>query len=84
MKSSLDNHCLTTDERGENVAEISAKSEFRHQFKRALLQCVKHGFSIEECFGTVWEEVLDEVCPPETAQSQLYDELIAWAKKRVG
>jgi hypothetical protein len=63
--------------------KTASKNEFRNQFKRALLQCVKHGFSVEECFGMVWMEILDSVRLPEAAQPEIYEELIAWAKKRV-
>ena len=59
------------------------KGDFRRQFKRSLSQCVNHGFSVEECFGMIWEEVLEEIELSECAQSQLYEELIAWARRWV-
>jgi hypothetical protein len=62
--------------------EVKAKAEFQIRFKRALGQCVRRGFSIEECFGLIWEETLEIIRLPEEFQSELYSELIAWAKQR--
>lgn len=59
-----------------------AKHQFRQQFKRSLSQCIRHGFSIEECFGLIWEEILEKIRLPEETQSEVYDELITWAKRK--
>jgi len=35
---------------------------------------------LEECFGLVWEETLDEVSLSENEQRALYEELLLWVK----
>lgn len=42
---------------------------------------MEKGFSVEECFGVVWEETSEKVCLPEAEHRKLYEELIAWAKQ---
>jgi hypothetical protein len=64
--------------RGQN----RVKNQFRQKFKRSLSQCARRGFSIEECFGLIWEEISEKIRLPEASQSELYDELIDWAKYR--
>jgi hypothetical protein len=64
-------------------SDISAKDVFRHRFQRSLRSCVRRGFSVEEAFGMIWEETWEEVILSEREQSELYDELIDWAKKTV-
>ncbi len=58
-----------------------AKAEFQIRFKRALNRCIKRGFSVEECFGMIWEETLEASDLPDAAQSEIYPQLIAWAKQ---
>jgi len=38
---------------------------------------------LEECFGLIWEETLDEVSLTENEQRALYEELLLWAKSRL-
>ena len=57
-----------------------AKDEFRQRFQRSLRACLRKGFSVEECFGLVWEETLDLIPLPEPEQGPLYEEMIQWAK----
>jgi hypothetical protein len=83
MKSSQGNPVLKTHGNNRERARIAAKNGFRIQFKRGLLQRVKKGISIEKCFGIVWEEIVQNAYLPEADQSELYDELIQWAKKKV-
>jgi hypothetical protein len=59
----------------------SLVGDFRAYFTQALRTCVKHGFTMEEAFGMIWEEALEEVWLPETLQGQVYEELIVWAKQ---
>ena len=59
---------------------LTRKEQFRLKFQRSLHSCVRRGFSIEECFGLIWEETWEEVALSEREQSELYEELIAWAK----
>jgi hypothetical protein len=58
----------------------SARELFRSKFQRSLRECLRHGFVIEECFGLIWEETMDDVCLLENEQSEIYEELIAWAR----
>lgn len=39
------------------------------------------GFQVEECFGMIWEETLEEVELSFREQNELFPELIAWAKR---
>ena len=54
--------------------------KFHARFRRSLLGCAKRGFSVEECFGVVWEETLEEITLSEADQSRIYGELIDWAR----
>jgi hypothetical protein len=56
-------------------------SEFRDYFTKAMRVCVKHGFTVEESFGMIWEETLEEVALSEPLQARVYEDLILWAKK---
>lgn len=60
--------------------ENSAKNLFSVRFQRSLRECLRHGFLLEESFGLVWEETLDDVCLTEAEQSEVYGELLAWAR----
>jgi hypothetical protein len=82
MKCPVDNRREVSFGTEADHTQVRAEDEFRQQFKRSLSQCARHGFSVEECFGLIWEEISEKICLPETSQSQLYDELITWAKKR--
>ncbi len=57
------------------------KEHFRQRFQRSLKNCVRRGFSVEESFGMIWVETWEEVALSEREQSELYEELINWAKK---
>jgi len=59
--------------------EMGARDQFRNRFRQVLRRCLQKGFLLEECFGLVWEEVLESASLPEAAQCELYDELLAWA-----
>ena len=56
------------------------KESFRQCFQSSLASCLRRGFSVEECFGVVWEETLEEVELSEEEQGVLYEQLIRWAK----
>ena len=60
---------------------LSRKEQFRQKFQRSLRCCVRRGFSVEESFGMIWVETWEEVALSELEQSELYEELIDWAKK---
>jgi hypothetical protein len=61
-------------------AESGARAQFRTRFKHALSGCIHKGFLLEECFGLIWEETLEEISLPEREQRTLYAELLAWVK----
>ena len=60
--------------------ESGARDQFRARFKHALSGCLHKGFLLEECFGVIWEETLEEISLSEKAQSTLYAELLEWVK----
>ena len=60
---------------------FSAKDRFREKFQRSLRSCLGRGFSVEESFGMIWVETWEEIALSEKDQSELYDELIGWARK---
>ena len=64
-------------------AELEAREQFRSRFKQALSGCLHKGFLLEECFGLIWEETLDEISLSEKEQRTLYEELLAWVKTHV-
>ncbi|MBM3836698.1 MAG: hypothetical protein FJ398_01840 [Verrucomicrobia bacterium] len=80
MKNSWDSAIVAPQEVKDRVREVEVKTEFQFRFKRALARCVRRGFSVEESFGLIWEETLEKVYLPDPIQSELYPELIAWAK----
>ena len=60
---------------------LSRKEQFRLKFQRSLRACVRRGFSVEESFGMIWVETWEEIALTEREQSELYEEMIDWAKK---
>jgi len=56
------------------------KERFRARFQQSLRACARRGFAVEEAFGMIWEETWDEITLNEEDQSELYQELIHWAK----
>ena len=64
-------------------AESGAREQFRTRFKQALAGCLQKGFLLEECFGLIWEETLDEISLSEQEQGPLYEELLAWVKTHI-
>lgn len=67
-------------EENEPAKSERAMMKFRVRFKHALSRCVRKGFSVEECFGLIWEETLEGIELAEASQSDLYNELILWAR----
>lgn len=62
------------------VTQDEAKDEFQQRFQRALLRCIAKRFSMEECFGLIWEETLQDIPLPEDAHREVYERMISWAK----
>ena len=79
MNTTTSASIFATAERGEG----DGKETFRLKFQRSLRSCVRRGFSIEEAFGMIWVETWEEVSLSEQEQSELYEELISWAKTGV-
>lgn len=59
------------------------KELFRELFRRALRSCLRRGFAVEESFGMIWVETWEQVRLTESEESELYEELIAWARSGV-
>ena len=60
--------------------QSGAREQFRTRFQHALTGCLRKGFLLEESFGLIWEETLDEVALSENEQRALYEELLLWVK----
>lgn len=65
------------------LAVAGAKEAFRQRFQCALVNCVRRGFSVEEAFGIIWEEMIGEIDLSYTDQEEMYPQLIQWAKARL-
>ena len=63
------------------VTTKDTAEEFRNHFQRSLRKCVAKGFSVEDCFGIVWEETLEIIPLNDAEYGKLYEQLIAWAKQ---
>ncbi len=61
-------------------AVSEAEEQFRTRFKHALSGCLHRGFLLEECFGLIWEETLEEIALSDKQQRTLYEELLEWVK----
>jgi hypothetical protein len=59
----------------------NAKDLFKQRFRCSIAQCIRRGFQVEECFGLIWEETLEEVELSFRDQNELYPELIEWARR---
>jgi hypothetical protein len=79
MRTALTQETRQTD----GPVPVDSKELFRARFQTALRQCVRRRFSVAECFGVIWEETLEDITLTEKEQSELYEELIDWAKRRL-
>jgi len=80
MQSLIAKEIVATRKSKIKFAESGAREQFRVRFKHALSGCLHKGFLLEECFGVIWEETLEEISLSEKAQRTLYAELLAWVK----
>jgi len=71
----------TVPSHSQNAAPQNNLQRFRARFTRVLRDCVRHRFSVEECFGAVFDETLHEIPLTEEQQSVLYRELLTWVKQ---
>jgi len=76
------NRTATTTRRATSfeLNPASRKELFRETFRRALGSCLRRGFALEESFGMIWMETREQVRLVEAEESELYEELIAWAR----
>lgn len=81
MSNRLLNGTINGQERRKLLPERNGKARFQKDFKRSLRSCVRRKFSVEECFGTIWQETLEEIALTEKEQAEVYPELLAWAKQ---
>lgn len=56
------------------------KARFRSEFERSVRQSMRLGQGLERAFGVAWERACEEVPVSEASQSELFAELIKWAK----
>src|SRR5438552_18649348 len=59
----------------------ASRQRFRAQFATVLTACVRRHFSVEESFGLVFDETLDQIPLTESEQRHLYKELLQWARE---
>jgi hypothetical protein len=58
-----------------------SKQQFRQYFQRSLRACLRRHFSVEEAFGVIFAESLQEVPLTAAEESELFDELLNWARE---
>jgi hypothetical protein len=58
-----------------------AKARFTEHFRRSLKTCLKRNFSVEVCFGQIWQETLETITLTEQEEAEVYSELLKWAKQ---
>ena len=80
MQSLFAKEILAAQKPKTRFTESGARDQFRARFKHALSGCLHKGFLLEECFGMIWEETLDEISLSEKAQGTLYAELLEWVR----
>ena len=61
--------------------DTDKKDVFRERFRCSLQQCLRHGFHVEECFGVIWDETVQEVGLGARDQNEMFPELIVWARR---
>lgn len=64
------------------VVSSDEKRAFRLKFQHSLQRCLQKGFSVEECFGIIWEETLEQIGLSDSDQRALFSEMIDWARNR--
>ena len=57
----------------------ASKQKFRRYFQRSLRACLRRHFSLQEAFGVIFEETLQEVPLTAAEESELFEELLAQA-----
>jgi len=57
-----------------------SKQQFRLHFQRSLHACLRRRFTLEEAFGLIFAETLQEVPVTPAEETELFEELVAWAR----
>jgi hypothetical protein len=57
------------------------KVRFCQQFQRSLNSCLKHEFSVEDCFGEIWQETFEKIRLTDREEAEVYAQLLEWAKR---
>lgn len=65
----------------DKAPESGSKERFRSRFQKALQGCLRRRFSLEESFGLIFAETLNEVPLSVEEETELFAELLAWAKE---
>lgn len=73
------NSGLVSSENLSGEARVDKVDEFVERFKTALSCCVQKGFHVEDCFGAIWDETLQEIELACQCRSAVYHQLISWA-----
>ena len=56
------------------------KGRFRSEFQRFVRKSLREGTRLDEAFESAWERASQEVPISEASESELFEELILWAK----
>jgi hypothetical protein len=56
---------------------------FVQEFQRALTACIKRGFTVDEAFGFIWSETIEQVRLSQHEEARLQPELMQWASRTV-
>ena len=80
MQTIIAKEILASRKPGKEHLQSGAREQFRTRFQQALIGCLRKGFLLEECFGLIWDETLEEIRLTEKEQGTLYSELLEWVK----
>ena len=58
-----------------------SKEQFRRHFQRSLRACLRRHFSVEEAFGVIFAETLQDVPLTAVEEAELFEELLNWARE---
>jgi hypothetical protein len=65
----------------DDARETPSKERFRARFQKALQVCLRRRFSLEESFGLIFAETLNEIPVSLEEETQLFAELLSWARQ---
>jgi hypothetical protein len=76
----LINECV--QDSASRVSHAETRRRFRKLFKRDLNECVNLKVPVDTAFGIVWHNLSQAVGLAERDSSEIFQEMILWAKKR--